>query len=718
MNKKLIIILALLLCLCGYGEEVNQQDVQRFSSYYSNGMEYLKNQQYSSAITEFRKVLRFSPYDSIVQNALANAYMARAQYYRQTTKEIKKAVVDYKNAYFYSKLWSKNAPDNSMAQLASSSHKEVVELEKRLNQNQDIDSRLLSAKTLRAQGELGASGYDFYQLLNTKYSEISSENLTNIYKNLNNLSLAMDYAKSTLDINPKNAKMHFTYGVMLDDARNYEASMEQYNLALEYGDKSPELMEILENKWTQNIINNPNNAQNYINLGAIYQKQGHFEGAKTQYLKAIQMDNTDDTAYYNLASLYIQQNNYQGAIDTYNKLLMKHPDNVEILGYKAQTLYNAKRYDEALKQYQVITNLDANNKQAKDMANDIIYNKFSGEKLLSYLGVYASNNPKSYEAQFNYALELHKNKKYIGAIEYYKKAQDINPSKEETYINLAQIYIEQKDYQKASEICERGLMMMPDSKNLKAYLADSKNYSMNNEFDEATKLYEAGKYKEAINKYNSISNKTKEVNMAIASCYWQMNDFENANKYYLEVLKVEPNNKDALINSAYAYYSMEDMQNARQIAQKVLSLDKTNKEALDIIANLDKSSIDEILNNAINQYEKGDYNNALSTVNKYLNKRPDDEYGLYYKALALDELKKAKEAGWIYRSLIQKHPDFINAYYSLALNYDNQENYKDAVSNYEKFINLSKEKNEMTEFATGRIKELKDYLGKLKNAKK
>ena len=717
MKKKFIVTLAFLLCLNAYSQEVNQQDIQRFSSYYSSGMEYLKNQQYSSAIAEFKKVLRFSPYDSTVQNALANTYYSRAQYYKQTTKELKKAVADYKSAYFYAKLWSKTSPDNLLLQLANSSYKDVVELEKKLSQSQDIDSRLLSAKLLRAQGELAASGYDFYQLLDSKYSEFSHENLANIYKNLNNTSFAMDYAKKTLDINPKNAKMHFAYGVMLDEAKNYEASMEHYNLALQYGDNSPELMEVLENKWTQNIVNNPTNAQNYINLGAIYQKEGHFAEAKNQYLKAMQLDNSDDTAYYNLASLYIQQKNYQGAIDTYNKLLMRRPDNVEVIGYKAQALYDAKRYDEALKQYELILNLDSKNKVAREMANDIIYNQFSGDKLLNHLGTHAANNSKSYEAQFNYALELHKNKKYVAAIEYYKKALELNPSKEETYINLAQIYIEQKDYKHACEICEKGLMMMPNNSSLKGYLADAKNYSMNSVFDEATKLYEDGKYKEALNKYQTIQTKTKDVNLAIASCYWQMNDYKNANNYYLEVLKTEPNNKDILINSAYAYFSMNDFNSAKQMAQKVLSLDKNNKEALEMISNIEQADIDKILNNAISHYEKGDYNNALGNITKYLNKKPDNEYGLYYKGLIFEGMKKEKEAAWVYKVLVQKHPNFVNGYYSLAINLDNQENYKDAISNYEKFINLSKEKNDMTEFATSRVKELKTYLGQL-NAKK
>ena len=71
---------------------------------------------------------------------------------------------------------------------------------------------------------------------------------------------------------------------------------------------------------------------------------------------------------------------------------------------------------------------------------------FTGEKLQNYLLSKAQKNPNSYEDQFNYAFELHKNKNYANAIQYYKKAQSINPAKEETYLNLAQIYLEEKKF--------------------------------------------------------------------------------------------------------------------------------------------------------------------------------------------------------------------------------------------------------------------------------
>lgn len=716
MNKKIILALSLALFLnANVFANITQQDAQRYSAYYSNGMQYLKNQQFSSAISEFRKVLRVSPYDETIQNALANAYFARAQYYHKTTKEVKKALIDYKNAYFYSKYWSNN---QNLAQIANSALNEINSLEKRLAQSQTPQNRLLNAKTLKAQGELAAAGYDFQQLKNGQYAEVAYENLGNIYKNLNNLSLGMDYMKSAININPKNAKLHFMYGVMLDSARNFEASMEQYNLALQYGDKSPELMEILENKWTQNVVNSPSDAQGYVNLGAIYQKQGNLEAARAQYQKAYQLNPDDEVIMYNLASLYVQQKNYQGALNVYDKLLAKKPNNAEVLEYKATALKELTRYDEALSTYEKLLALNPNNTNVKMNIDDIIMNHFSGAKLQNYMAQLAAKNPNSYEAQFNYALELHKNKNYTSALEYYKKALALNPTKEEVYLNLAQIYLEEKDYAKANEICQKGLLVLPNSEKLNSYLADIKNYNSSSIYASATKLYENGDYKSAIKKYLEIENKTPEVNMAIASCYWQLQDYATANKYYQEVLRMQPNNLEALSNSAWAYYSAGDFNNSKLIVNKILAYDKTNKNATELLNSIYENEYSSKLQEVISLYEQGQYAKSFALVDSYLSKKPNDSYAMYYKALNLEEMKKPTDAIKQYSALISKDSNFAPAYYSLAVLLDNSEKYEEAVKNYEKFISLKgNEKDEMVNFSISRTKELKEYLSQLNASK-
>lgn len=710
--KKLVILIAICLFLNNYGQsaEVSQQDMQRYSAYYSNGVEYFKNKQYSSSIIEFKKVLRFSPYDTTTLKMLANAYWARGENYRQETKEIKKALCDYKSAYFYLKYWSKDEINDS---LASSALKEINEFERRLQNSQTPAQRLQDAKILKAQGELAAAGYNFQLLKDSAYKEEVYENLGNIYKNLNNLMQAMDYYRNAIEINPKNAKLHFLYGVMLDSANNYEASMEQYNLALKYGDKSPELLEILENKWTQNIVNNPNDSMNYVNLGAIYQKQGNFDAAYAQYQKAFGINPDDETILNNIASLYVEKGDFDNAMKTYDKLLLKNPKNIEVMEYKANAFISMKNFEEAINQYNKIIAIDPDNKQAKANMDDIIYNKLSPEHQQKYLAQIAQSQSTSYDAQFNYALELHKSKNYTEALEYYKKAMIINPIKEEPYLNIAQIYFEQKKYNQAEDACNKGLLLVPNSVKISQYLAEIKDFTAGVKYEEATKLYEAKQYKQAIDTYLKIPNRTKEVKTAIASCYWQLNDFKNANKYYLEILKAEPNNVEILTNSAWAYYSLNDFANAKIAADRILYLDKTNTEAKKIISSIDESQSSGLLQKGIKEYENGEYTNALISLNSLLSKKPNDEYGIYYKGLILDELKNPTEAIKQYRLLISKNQDFAEAYYSLAVDLDNIENYKEAVANYEKFLSLKKQEDETTKFAVSRIKELKDYLNSL-----
>ena len=61
MKKRTIVAISILAFLganYSLANEYSQQDVQRYSAYYSNGMQYMKDGQYRSAINEFRKVAK------------------------------------------------------------------------------------------------------------------------------------------------------------------------------------------------------------------------------------------------------------------------------------------------------------------------------------------------------------------------------------------------------------------------------------------------------------------------------------------------------------------------------------------------------------------------------------------------------------------------------------------------------------------------------------
>ena len=102
MLKKSASVLFLLLLLMQM-PSVFADNYERVNIYYNNGVAYFKDKKYSSAILEFKKVLRQRPYDVTVQNALGMAYLARAQYYIDSEKAYKKAINDLRSAIVYLK---------------------------------------------------------------------------------------------------------------------------------------------------------------------------------------------------------------------------------------------------------------------------------------------------------------------------------------------------------------------------------------------------------------------------------------------------------------------------------------------------------------------------------------------------------------------------------------------------------------------------------------
>ena len=114
--KKALFLLVLMLLLSPCTFAYTNDNPERVNIYYNNGVTYFKDKKYSSAILEFKKVIRQRPYDKTVQNALAMAYLARAQYYIDSEKAYKKAINDLRSALTYLKYWD-GAPDSSKAVL-------------------------------------------------------------------------------------------------------------------------------------------------------------------------------------------------------------------------------------------------------------------------------------------------------------------------------------------------------------------------------------------------------------------------------------------------------------------------------------------------------------------------------------------------------------------------------------------------------------------------
>ena len=98
-------------------------------------------------------------------------------------------------------------------------------------------------------------------------------------------------------------------------------------------------------------------------------------------------------------------------------------------------------------------------------------------------------------------------------------------------------------------------------------------------FNQAEELRNSGNFSDAIKILKNIlknePNLTAVLN-SIANCYFQTNKIDLAEKYYLLCLKNDPSNLQILNNLGLLYLRNKDLKNALSILQK--SLEKNNEQ--------------------------------------------------------------------------------------------------------------------------------------------
>lgn len=707
MNKKIYAVLFTMFLLsaqAGYCETA--ADVkERYSIYYNNGASFLKSKEYNNAISEFKKVLRYAPYDNNVKNALYTAYIQRGEHFL-ASRQYKNAINDFKSALFYMKYWNDNNSDVVKAELTKVENNLASLLKKYENNN--IDVKYQNAGKLRAGQEIAAAGYDFNTLKGSKYGFSALNSLFDIYKSLNNQKMALDSIRAAVKLKPDDGAAHYKYALILDDIGNADAAVDEYSLALQNGDSAT--LERLKNLWIARSAKNPKDAEALINLGAIYQKQKQYDLAKAQYLKAQDLNPNNPVILTNIASLYLETNNYNGAIDIYNMMLQKNPKDVKPLFYKAEAYKKLNDNKNALLEYKKILAKEPGNEEAQNGVNSLISN-LKGDELITYLKEDAQQNPKSYEKQFNLAYELHKNKNYEEAVTYYKKAIAINPKMAEPYINIVQIYRLQNDTAKANAAINHGLSNLPDNKELLSMKNDIQTEVASNLYNSATKYFNSGNYKEALGQYLKIQLQTPEVLYSIASCYFELDENEKAIEYFKKVLDKNPNDTKAMYFIANSYVNLQNTDAAIQYLNKILSIEPNNNDAKTALNSLKQGEEGKDLDTAISLFEKKQFNESLTLLNKIISKNPKNSYAYYYKGMILEENKNIDGAINEYKKGIDADKNFSLCYYMIAVALDNKEQYKDAVSYYEKYLSLkSGVDDDYSKYVTSRLKELKDYL--------
>ena len=690
-------------------DEYSDDSVAPENAYYTQGMQYLQNAQYSSAINSLKKALRENPSDLSSKISLTNAYISRAAYYNNKNNDYQHAANDLRSALFYMKYYDQMSGDynNTMAMEAAQKSLENIFLAVRADRS--AKAKFESAKKLRAEGEFAASAYEYFQVINDpKYKKNAYTGIGDVMKILGQNQKAVFYYENAVKMDSKNADLHLKLARAYEQNGNSEGAATEYNLALQHSSEKEDILASLQKIWEQKVAQNPQDAEAHANLGVVYQKQQNFTGAMEQYKKAEELNPTNVNTRLNLATLYQAQKNYDGAIASYNSVLDLYPNHVPAHIYKAQCLKELGHNDDAIKEYKLALGYDPDNNEAREQLFDLLKSTMPASQILTYLYQNGQDEPLSPDTYYNFAYELHKANKLDDAIIYYKETLKLNPASIDSYVNLSQVYRQQKNLTEAYNVISGAKKLYPNNTAIKKQYESIMAEMSSSVYSGASKLFEQGSYTQAIAEYNRIQPPTADSLLGIAASYQALGNKKLAIDVYKKALLLDKNNPDIYYYLGSVFADTNSFTTAKIYLEKALALDKTNEKAKSLLDFVKEQESTSNLDKALDLFNEKKYPEALTILNAAIAKDARNGYAYYYRAMVYDEQKKYTFAIVDYqKTLLYSGAQLPLAHYSLAVDLDTVGRRKEAAVEYKKYLATKPEENEYSQYARKRAAEIK-----------
>lgn len=204
------------------------------------------------------------------------------------------------------------------------------------------------------------------------------------------------------------------------------------------------------------------------------------------------------------------------------------------------------------------------------------------------------------------------------------------------------------------------------------------------------------KFAKAKDKPISLNQEARFLQKAFG--YHRQGKFKQAIQMYQQVLRVEPDHRDALFNLASAYIQLKSYSEASPLLKKLRSYDYGNPEVL--------------VNLAIVEIGMGKSAEAIHLLDLAAKQYQEPKFEIYFhRAAALSRLGRLEEALVSYKKAEELNPKHPILNFNLAVLYDNLNQYNEAVKYYRAFAqhsdNLPQDEEKKIE---SRMRSLQAYL--------
>lgn len=401
--------------------------------------------------------------------------------------------------------------------------------------------------------------------LNTKL------NIGTLYQEQNKYHDAIAVYNSVLQLQPNNINALINKADCAKALNRNEEAISLYKTALNLDNKNTavkaKLFELLKNTMPtddvlaflyNNVLNSPMSADSCYEFAYELHKAGKIDDAITYYLQTINLDKTKTDAYINLSQAYRQKKNYNEALNIIKRAKDIAPDNELV----------TKQYDTVWAETET------------NILNAAINAFQSGDYGLA-INEYMKMNPQTVDSLTGIAAAYQYLKNYPEAINYYKKAYELDERNQDIPYYIASLYINENNLPEAKKYVESALSVNPQNNKvleLQKYISDKDTEKL---LTEAVKLYDEQKYKEAIDMFSNViaqnpSNATVYYYRAMS--FDALKSYKEAISDYKSTLKYAPEMVIAYYSLGVDYDYLSNYKAAKENYQKYVDLSESDDD--------------------------------------------------------------------------------------------------------------------------------------------
>ncbi len=459
---------------------------------------------------------------------------------------------------------------------------------------------------------------------------------------------AIEQCSKAVRINPNDANAHMYLGYFLSLNSEFDRAKEEFKIAIKLKPATSRTRLVLALTCLEKIKNHAGKDTVKDLTGAIYYGltgtlMSMFDKASIKMLARNIMDDINFAKYRAVGEFFEKINSEKKAYDVYLSAVDNSKKSIGLYERMARIAIKKNRHDIAFDCLNNVVILSDNDPMK--VVNAIEYiEEFQSDKideLIDYYTILANKYPELSKCYYELGhLYLKKDEK-INALSAFKLALKYDENNPYYQNSLAYAYVQLEQYDSAIELYKKALEANPNDEwsSVVAQALAAIYHQIKGNSEAAISMLQ--------NSLLLTKNKS-QIHEAIADIYYDIEKLDNAIEYYNLALNEDTNNPKIYSRLAMAYWEKDCIEKAIIFYSKAIELDPSYDIA---------------------------YNNL----------------GVVF----LDGLGDANRASEYFKTATEINPNYVLAHFNLARSHEIMGEKITAAKQYQKALNLNKEKNEL-----------------------